>query len=338
MSPLDPCLFVLTDASTGFVHGAIGMHVDDGLCFGDSMFDKALAQLESRFPFGSKRERDFLFTGIHIYQDEFYNIHLSQSEYTLGIDPIHVDRHRRKNETETVTETERQSLRGVIGSLQYAATNSRPDLSAKLSFLQSRINCATIADLLDANRLLGEAKKYSDTTITISSIPEEKVRIVAYSDASFASRAKQQSQKGDIFHQKSAMASPLVWYSKKIERVVASTLAAETFALSSAEDAEEDEAEDEEEDEDEVEVEDEDEDEDEVNPSRTNRGSSVQTEEDAEEDEEEDEDEDEDEDENEDEKEDEDEDESGDGVDFDHEDENDITLLKIRWAFEAFEA
>ena len=242
MSPLDPCLFVLTDASTGFVHGAIGMHVDDGLCFGDSTFDKALAQLESRFPFGSKRERDFLFTGIHIYQDEFYNIHLSQSEYTLGIDPIHVDRHRRKNETETVTETERQSLRGVIGSLQYAATNSRPDLSAKLSFLQSRINCATIADLLDANRLLGEAKKYSDTTITISSIPEEKVRIVAYSDASFASRAKQQSQKGglflavheDIFHQKSAMASPLVWYSKKIERVVASTLAAETFALSSA--------------------------------------------------------------------------------------------------------
>ena len=185
MSPLDPCLFVLTDASTGFVHGAIGMHVDDGLCFGDSTFDKALAQLESRFPFGSKRERDFLFTGIHIYQDEFYNIHLSQSEYTLGIDPIHVDRHRRKNETETVTETERQSLRGVIGSLQYAATNSRPDLSAKLSFLQSRINCATIADLLDANRLLGEAKKYSDTTITISSIPEEKVRIVAYSDASF---------------------------------------------------------------------------------------------------------------------------------------------------------
>ena len=160
----------------------------------------------------------------------------------MGIDPIHVDRHRRKNETETVTETERQSLRGVIGSLQYAATNSRPDLSAKLSLLQSRINCATIADLLDANRLLGEAKKYSDTTITISSIPEEKVRIVAYSDASFASRAKQQSQKGglflavheDIFHQKSAMASPLVWYSKKIERVVASTLAAETFALSSA--------------------------------------------------------------------------------------------------------
>eukprot|EP00435_Cladocopium_sp_Y103_P004604 s3455_g1.t1 len=47
---------------------------------------------------------------------------------------------------------------------------------------------------------------------------------------------------------------------------------------------------------------------------------------------------DEDEDENEDEKEDEDEDESEDGVHFDHEDENDITLLKIRGAFEAFEA
>ena len=55
-------------------------------------------------------------------------------------------------------------------------------------------------------------------------------------------RDKQQSQKGglflathvDVFHQKSAKASPLTWYSKKIDRVVASTLAAETYALSSA--------------------------------------------------------------------------------------------------------
>ena len=37
----------------------------------------------------------------------------------------------------------------------------------------------------------------------------------------------------DVCHQKNAKASPLVWFSRKIDRVVASTLAAETFALSS---------------------------------------------------------------------------------------------------------
>ena len=57
----------------------IGTHVDDGLCFGDSVFDAALTQLESRYPFGAKKESDFVFTGIHISQDAQYNIHLDQT-------------------------------------------------------------------------------------------------------------------------------------------------------------------------------------------------------------------------------------------------------------------
>ena len=241
ISPLDPCLFVLAD-DHGRVHGAVGMHVDDGLCFGDSKFDAVLQRLEQKFPFGSKREVEFTFTGLHLKQDQHWNIHIDQTEYIQAIEPVHIDRNRRKDEQQEVLESERQQLRGVIGSLQYAATNSRPDIAARLSFLQSKINSARIGDLLEANRLLGDAKRHAQVGITISSIPEESVRLVSYSDASFASRAKQQSQKGglfiavhqDTFLQKTAMASPLTWYSKKIDRVVASTLAAETYALSSA--------------------------------------------------------------------------------------------------------
>ena len=241
MSPLDPCLFSLADEH-GNVHGLLGIHVDDGLCCGNSVFNKTIDQLEAKFPFGSKRDTDFTFTGIHIHQDQHYNIHLDQKEYVLGIPPISIDRQRRKNEQTLVTETERQGLRGLIGSLQYASINTRPDISAKLSFIQSRINCATIHDLLEANRLLGEAKKHAGVTVTISSIPINQVHLISYSDASFATREKKQSQKGglilathhDVFNQKSARASPLVWFSKKIDRVVASTLAAETFALSTA--------------------------------------------------------------------------------------------------------
>ena len=244
MSPLDPCLFTLAD-SNGFVHGALGVHVDDGLCAGDHFFLQTLEKLEKRFPFGSKRNGDFTFTGIHVCQDEQHNIHLDQEDYVMNIEPIRIDRSRRKLEQAEVTEEEKQGLRGLIGSLQYAASNTRPDISARLSLLQSRINCARIIDLLEANRLLGDAKKNSQVKITISSIPEDKVRMIAYSDASFATREKQQSQKGnlilaahaDVFHQKIATASPLTWSSKKIGRVVASTLAAETFALSHAVDA-----------------------------------------------------------------------------------------------------
>ena len=70
---------------------------------------------------------------------------------------------------------------------------------------------------------------------TIQNIPVDSVRMVSYSDASFATREKKQSQKGgmilavheDVSQQKSPKASPLVWFSRKIDRVVASTLAAE---------------------------------------------------------------------------------------------------------------
>jgi hypothetical protein len=190
---MDPCLFSLSSPN-GVLHGLIGVHVDDGLCCGDSVFSEALSKLETTFPFGSKREGDFVFTGIRIRQDSESHIHLDQTEYIKGIEPISIDRARRKKESELVLESERQGLRGLIGFLQYAASNSRPDISAKLSFLQSRINCATIHDLLEANRLLGEAKKDADVTITIKSIPVESVRLVSYSDASFVCNSRKEAE------------------------------------------------------------------------------------------------------------------------------------------------
>ena len=44
---------------------------------------------------------------------------------------------RRAQENANVTEEERHLLRGLIGSLQYAAVHTRPDLTSALSQLQS---------------------------------------------------------------------------------------------------------------------------------------------------------------------------------------------------------
>jgi len=87
-----------------------------------------------------------------------------------------------------VNPDEKQALRALIGSLQYAAVNTRPDLSSRLSHLQSTINSATIQNLIDANRVLHEAKRHKDTTITIQSIPISKLRFLAFSDTSFSSK------------------------------------------------------------------------------------------------------------------------------------------------------
>ena len=248
ISPLDPCLFVLPkrnptdDSQQPQIHGVVGIHVDDGLAAGDDLFNHALKQLENKYPFGSKKQQSFVFTGVQIHQNADYSIDLSQEKYIEDIPPISIDRSRRMTPSEKVTEKERQDLRGLIGSVQYASTNTRPDLSARLSFIQAKITTATIAELMEANRLLHDAKLHKNVRIQIKSIPLKDLRFVSFSDASFATRANAQSQKGclilaassEIGQWQTSQVSPLMWYSKKISRVVGSTLASESYALSGA--------------------------------------------------------------------------------------------------------
>ena len=236
VSPLDPCVFVLPKKNSApgepYIHGVLGIHVDDGIGGGDAVFAKAIKALEARFPFGSQRHGSFTFTGVGITQEPNGDIVLNQKDYVNDICPINTPRERRKEHDSKITPNELQQLRGLIGSLQYAATNSRPDLSCRLSLLQAKVTCATVADLMHGNKLLADAKRFSDVSIKIQSMSPDKIRFLSFSDAAFATREKAHSQKGclilattdEIDQTKNSSVSPLVWFSKKINRVVASTL------------------------------------------------------------------------------------------------------------------
>ena len=241
--PFDPCCFVLrtpaTESQPSKLEGILGIHVDDGIGGGSPAFEAAIQQLEKTFPFGSHKVSAFTFTGIELNQHHDYSITMNQSAYVRKINPIAIDANRKSQLP--VTEKERLALRGLVGSLQYAAINTRPDLSSKLSFLQSSINSAKIENLMEANRLLHEAKRHHDVTITIKPIPYQDFRFLAFSDASFSSATKPDSHAGsiivgthkDISHNCQCPISPLTWGCRKIQKVVTSTLSAETMALSS---------------------------------------------------------------------------------------------------------
>ena len=93
MSPLDPCLFVLPKNQNAIasqpheprIHGVLGIHVDDGIGGGDTVFQAAINKLEARFPFGNKRQGNFTFTGINVSQQSNGDILLSQKEYIQDI-------------------------------------------------------------------------------------------------------------------------------------------------------------------------------------------------------------------------------------------------------------
>ena len=245
-SPFDPCVFILRGPKNtpqeGKLLGIVGIHVDDGIYGGTPEFQQVMDKLEQKYAFGSKRSSAFTFTGIELTQKHDHSIVLSQSAYVRKIQSISIEAHRKTQPELPVNETERGHLRGLIGSLQYAATNTRPDLSSRLSLLQSEINSANIETLQSANRLLHEAKRYHDVTVTIKPIPTKNFRFMAFSDASFASTKKPDSHAGsiivgtheDINNNMQCPISPLAWGSKKIQKVVTSTLSAETTSLATA--------------------------------------------------------------------------------------------------------
>ena len=242
ISPFDPCTFVLTHPKTKTTEGIIGIHVDDGLCCGSSYFHEQIKLLEKKFPFGSYKRRNFTFTGLRLDQQPDYSIWVSQEQYVKDIAAISISRERRMTPDDPVTESERQSLRAVIGSLQYAATNSRPDLCCRLGMLQSAINKASVSTLIEANRVLHEAKRFSQVTLKIQPIPINDLRFIAFSDASFASSKVPDSHQGmmimschqNIGSNRTSIVNPMVWHSKKIQKVAVSTLSAEAMSLAGA--------------------------------------------------------------------------------------------------------
>ena len=243
-SPFDPCLYTLSERDgNGSVrhHGVLGIHVDDGICGGNDRFHAVLDKLRSRFSFGSFEEKDFVFTGIHLHQWEDGSIEMDQSSYVESIEAIEIPRQRRKDPESPVTDSERQRLRQLVGSLQYAAVHTRADICAKVGELQSAINSACVSHLLLANKVLHEAKTHQ-VSIMIVPIKEEEVTFCAFSDASFASSQKLSAHQGTIIFathttlldNHPAVVCPMAWSSKRIPRVVRSTLGAEAFALSNS--------------------------------------------------------------------------------------------------------
>ena len=238
-APFDPCTFVLPNAQTGQAEGFVGIHVDDGLCCGSPVFQKKLMRLREKFPFGSHKKKNFTFTGLKIEQDDKFEIKVSQEQYVKDIQPIVIDKDRKLTVDAPVNEGERQSLRALVGSLQYAAVNSRPDVCSRLGWLQSRINSAKVSTLIEANKTLHEAKMHSKVSIRIQPIEIDRVRFIAFSDASFASNKEPDSHQGMIImacddsiqSNRPSVVNPIVWHSKKIPKVAVSTLSAEAMAL-----------------------------------------------------------------------------------------------------------
>ena len=259
---LDPCCFLMyedEEASGGldpkhailgeshWLCGMICLHVDDTLGAGSSTsptYVQLVEKLKEEFNFREwKQGSELEYCGARIYKGEDA-ITVDHTKYLHKIKPIPVARGTGPDaELEQYQVTQ---LRGLMGSLQWPAVQSSPHLQCSVSMLAASGSKGLVKSLLDANKLLKFAKENSDVGLRYRNIGEVKdLRLVAMTDASFASRADGSSQGGYLIvlvNKKALEAEECDyhvwdWRSFKLPRVARSSLSAEAQAAGQATDA-----------------------------------------------------------------------------------------------------
>ena len=243
-----PGTFVLRKPD-GSATGIIILHVDDGFMAGHGeLYEKKRSELLRYFEVKHEKVKmkEFMFLGLMVKQLDDGEIQLDQESYLADMKEIFVPRVRRqaKDDAAKLTEKELGDLKSLIGQLAWASRRSVPQIAFDVSDIQQRYPMATVLDLLRANATLRETKRVLKQEKLVLRFPPLKMNdlaIVCVSDASFAQQPLCGSQMGYMvllsttdMEMGRALATPLEWGSKKISRVVKSTLAAEAAAMSFA--------------------------------------------------------------------------------------------------------
>ena len=127
----------------------------------------------------------------------------------------------------------------VVGQLTWLANQTRPDISFDVCQLSAAKKNATVKHILHANKTIKKIKN-SEVHLSFPSLENiDNAKIIVYSDASLNNLPNGGSQGAHIVligdnHQQTA---PIQWQSKRVKRVVKSTLGAECLALHDAVDS-----------------------------------------------------------------------------------------------------
>lgn len=241
---LDPEHKILDDS---WLCGMICLHVDDMLGAGSATaptYNQLIAKLKEEFNFREwKQGAELEYCGARIYKDG-ETISVDHEKYLHKIKPISVAKDNGPD-AELVPHQVTQ-LRGLMGSLQWPAVQSSPHLQCSVSILTASSSKGYVKSLQEANKLLKFAKENSDVGLRYRHIGDIKdLRLVAMTDASFASRGDGSSQGGYVIllvNKKTLDAEEgdyhvWDWRSFKLPRVARSSLSAEAQAAGQASDA-----------------------------------------------------------------------------------------------------
>ena len=237
------CIQLKTDPAAfyyyhnGKLSGIFLMHVDDFLWGGTEWFENTIvAKIRNHFQIREQNCNVFKYIGMSIEQYE-NGVIVHQNEYCKTLQAIQINPSRINNKDLICTVEEKEKYRSLVGQLGWLCTNSRPDLSYDVLELSCKVNEPKIGDIFDANKCLKKACIFESSVYFPKLNDLSNCKLVVFSDASHANLPNGVSSAGGfiVFLADSKRnVCPLYWESRKIRRVVKSTLAAETLAAADA--------------------------------------------------------------------------------------------------------
>ena len=228
-SKIDKSLFIWK--FNGKTAGVIAVHVDDFIYGGTQMFlDKVIKRIFEIFYVGSQEHMCFKYIGMQVNQTNNY-IKLSMSEYaaSLGTFDLSCFPSVKSNK---LTVDEKKLLKRFSGQINWLVTQCRPDLAYDNCIIGNSLQSPAVKDIVYANKIVRKLNCADASLFFHAGLDFSKCSIVSFCDASFGNLPNGGSQGAFITFlvDRNGTYSPISWQSRRIKRVVKSTLAAECLA------------------------------------------------------------------------------------------------------------
>ena len=228
---VDPAVFYyLFDAK---IEGIVCIHVDDIFWAGTSRFSEhVIKSIHVEFRVGSESAGTFKYIGLKI-EGRVSSIVLSQYDYVNNLKEVSLSAERKMCRSSSLGTRELEEYRGVVGQLIWLANQTRPEIAFDVCELSTHCHNATVDDAINANKVVRKVKSRLISLEFHQLEDLSQLSIECYCDASFGNLSGGGSQGSYLIFitDSRGRRNILSWQSKKVRRVVKSTLAAETLAL-----------------------------------------------------------------------------------------------------------
>ena len=215
----------------GNLAGIMAIHVDDIIFGGSEQFHaEVICKLRSIFSIGLEEDTNLRYLGLDISQDT-EGIKVSTKQYGMSLQELSLPSKVGPNSTEFTAE-QVTVLKQFCGQINWLCTQGRPDISFDCCFIANSLKSGNHKVFAAANKLIRKVKNQDVALHFHCDLNVSTCAIVSFCDASFANLPNAGSQGGFVCFliDENGINCPLTWQSRKIKRVVKSTIAAECLA------------------------------------------------------------------------------------------------------------